>query len=295
MSERLKAHLALLAVAIIYGANYVIAKNVLVDGFLSAEGFIFWRVAGGSILFWIFHKAFVKERIDKADYGYLAICGLLGVAINQMYFFKGLKETSAIHAALIMVVSPILVLVIGAFSGLEKLNWQKILGICLGAFGAVYLILSGHDGSQQSSSLLGDVYILINALSYAFYLVLVRKMINKYSPITVVLWVFGFGWIFVTPFSALDAWTADYGSFTPMVWWSVVYVVLFTTFMTYLLNAYALSRVMPSTVSIYIYLQPLIASFLAVYLQNEKIQASHLISASFIFLGVYLASKKAKK
>ena len=288
-----KAHVALLMVALIYGANYYIAKNALAKELITPNGFIMLRVIGGAVLFTGFHTLFVREKIDRRDLPYLALCALTGVAINQLCFFQGLKLTSTIHSSLIMTVTPILVLI---FSGLlikEKTSIQKIGGIVLGFAGAVWLIIrsaGGFSGSQ--ATLTGDLFIFINASSYGIYLVLVRKMISKYNVLTVTKWIFLIGIIMVIPFGLSDAIDARYAEFDVSTWAAVVYVLLCTTFLTYLFNAYALSRVMPSTVSIYIYLQPLIAGLLGVLFLNEVLQWPVIVAGSLIFVGVYLVSKK---
>ena len=158
-----KAHVALLTVAFIYGANYTIAKNVLDQNFLQPNGFILLRVMSGFVLFHMIHFLVIKEKVERKDIGLLALCGLFGIAINQLFFFKGLGATSPIHASLIMVVTPIIVLFISSVYLKERISIKKILGIAIGMLGAMFLILNGDKSNDTMSSILGDVYILINA------------------------------------------------------------------------------------------------------------------------------------
>ena len=292
---RLKAHLALLSVALIYGANYTIAKNVLDQDYLKPNGFILLRVISGFVLFTILHALFIKEKVDRKDFGLLAICGLFGIAINQLFFFKGLGATSPVHASLIMVVTPIIVLILSSIYLTERIRWWKVLGIIVGMIGAMLLITKGSSGNNSMSSSLGDLYILINATSYALYLVFAKNLMKKYHPFTVMKWIFSFGLIVVIPFGIGDLSGVVWRSFPIDIWVAIIYVLVFTTFFAYLLNAYALSTVNPTTASAYIYMQPLIASTIAVLWYNDSLSSVKVLSAALIFIGVYMISLQKRK
>lgn len=292
---RFKAHLALLSVAVIYGANYTIAKNVLDEDYLTPNGFILLRVISGFILFNIIHFVSLKEKVAKKDLGLFAVCGIFGIAINQLFFFKGLEATSPVHASLIMVVAPILVLISSSLYLKEKISIRKVLGILIGMLGAALLILKGSSGDNSLSSPIGDIYVLINAASYAIYLVLVKDLMNKYSPFTVMKWVFSFGLIVVLPFGVVDLTQVAWARIPSDIWIAIAYVLLFTTFFAYVLNAYALSAVNATTASAYIYLQPLIASSIAILWYNDGLSSVKILCGLFIFSGVYLISYQAKK
>lgn len=292
---RWKAHLALLMVALIYGANYTIAKNVLDQNYLQPNGFILLRVISGFVLFHLIHFAVIKEKVQRKDIGLLALCGLFGIAINQLFFFKGLGATSPVHASLIMVVTPIIVLSISAIYLKERISIVKVLGILIGMLGAMLLILKGGSGKDSMSSVLGDLYILLNATSYALYLVLVKNMMKKYHPFTVMKWIFSFGLIVVIPFGTSDLIGVKWFEFPKEIWLAIAYVLLLTTFLAYLLNAYALAIVNPTTASSYIYLQPLIASSIAILWYNDQLSAVKVICGLMIFLGVFLISRNKKK
>lgn len=289
-----KAHLALLSVALIYGANYTIAKNVLDQNYLESNGFILLRVISGFVLFHLVHVFFVREKVERKDIGLLALCGLFGIAMNQLFFFKGLGATSPVHASLIMVITPIIVLVVASVYLKENISRNKVIGILVGMLGAALLIIKGGSGNDSMSSALGDMYILFNATSYAIYLVLVKRLMRKYHPFTVMKWIFSFGLVVVMPFGAGDLVGVDWSEFPSSIWIAIGYVLLFTTFFAYLLNAYALTMVNPTTASAYIYLQPLIASTIAVIWYNDKLSLIKIVSGLMIFAGVYLISSKIK-
>lgn len=292
VSKSLKAHLALFTVALIYGANYTIAKDVLDKDYIQPLGFILMRVLSGLLLFSLIHFFFIKEKIDRKDIGKLILCGLFGVAINQMFFFMGLKFTRPINASLIMTICPIMVLIASAFLLKESITMRKLLGIFLGACGAISLMVYGEQFSFRGDQFLGDLMIFINATSYGIYLVLVKSLMKKYHPITVVKWVFTFGMLFVLPFSFNELKVVDWQSFQPQTWIAIAYVLLCTTFLAYLLNAYALKIVRASTVSIYIYLQPVLATLIAILAGSDQLLVQKVIFGLMIFAGVYLVSSK---
>ena len=294
MSRQLwKAHLALFAVAVIYGGNYIIAKDVMDKGYVLPLAFILLRVVSATLLFWLFHLIYVRERIrNRADWIRLALCGLFGVALNQMFFFSGLKLTFPINASLIMTTTPVLVLVVSALLIGERITSRKVLGIALGAGGAILLIAYGREMRFGGPSLKGDLLVFLNASCYGIYLVLVKPLMKKYNAITVVKWVFTFGLLGVIPFGLPQLTASDWGAFPTYIYFSIAYVLVFTTFFAYLFNAYALRAVNPSVVSIYIYLQPLLAAALSLMLGMEKLTPNKWVAAILIFVGVYLVSWK---
>ncbi len=202
-------------------------------------------------------------------------------------------RTTPIHASLIMTTTPILVLMISALMIGERITLQKLLGILLGGTGAFLLIGYGKAVGFSKEQALGDIMILINAASYGIYLVLVKKLMRRYNALTVVMWVFSFGLIFVFPFGISEFLAIDWATFDTRIWLVVFYVIVFVTFLTYLFNAYALKIVNPSVVSIYIYLQPLFASFIALTFFGESLSFIKIIAALLIFTGVFLVSKKS--
>ena len=247
------AHIALFIVNLIYALNYTIAKDVM-PGYIEPSGFILLRVLCGVFLFYFFYFLFIKESVEKKDFFRLALCGLFGVAINQLFFFEGLNLTTPINAAIIMTVNPVLVIIISALLIGEKITVKKIIGIVLGIIGAGALILNSGSVSFDNDFFIGNILVLINATSYAIYLVLVKGLMKKYNPLTVMFFVFLFGLFFVLPFGYQDLNSINLDSFTNDIYLKILFVVVCTTFIAYLLNAFALKSLNPSIVSIYIYI-----------------------------------------
>jgi drug/metabolite transporter (DMT)-like permease len=282
------AHLYLFLVAVIYGANYTISKWVMDDEYIHPIGFIFFRVLVATILFFLTGLA-IREKVDKKDHRILFMGGIFGVWINQTLFFYGLHLGSPVHASLLMLATPVLVLLIAAVVIGERITGRKILGVFLGLSGAIILILSS-TGKSTESTLLGDTMVFINAISYAVYLVLVKKLTHKYHPVTISKWVFLYGAVFCLPQGFWHATQVQWATFSPRVWWSFIYVLIFTTYFAYLLNAIALRQVSAGMVSIYIYLQPLIAILIAILFYQSEINMAVGLGGTSIFSGVLLVS-----
>ena len=279
-------------VALIYGANYSIAKIVLDDHYIGPLGFILFRVVSAVLLISITHFLFIKQKIQKTDIFLLVCCGLFGVAVNQMFFFMGLKQTMPIHAALIMTMTPLIVLILSCMTHKDQWTIPKIVGVVLGLCGAVLLITQGVLHINITGHLKGDLMILANAVSYGIYLVIIKSLLIKYHPITIMKWVFSFGLVFVFPFGIHQAIQVDWHSFDQNIWLAFGFVLIFTTYFAYLFNAYALSHVSPSVVSIYIYLQPFMASVIAISMGKDTLDMIKITSGALILLGVWLVSSR---
>jgi drug/metabolite transporter (DMT)-like permease len=288
MSSNLKPHLAILGANIIYGINYTIAKDVL--PIVSPFALVFCRVSGALFLFWIIYS-FNYEKVARKDFLLLATCGLFGVFANQLMFLYGLHLTTPINAGIIMVSNPILVLVVSAIILKYRITMLKVAGITLGIIGALMLILFKNDFSFGSETIVGDVFIFLNALSYGVYLVIAVPLMKKYKAITVITWVFTFGFIFVFPVAFNEFIQIPWEKFTLMIWCKFAFVIIATTFLAYLLNIYGLKKLNPSTVSTYIYLQPLLAAIFAIWVGKDSLDWIKIVAAIFIFSGVYMVSK----
>ncbi len=255
-------------------------------------GFIMVRVVVTTILFFITSVFFIKEKIAKNDWVKLLICGIFGIAINQLLFFKGLDLTSTVNASLIMTCNPALVLIGAAIIIRERITLTKTTGILLGAGGAAILILMSHAGEEKDSAMLGDLCIFLNALSYALYLVMVKPLMKKYHPLTVIRWCFAFGLPFVVLAGFRDFGEVKWNEFDSTVWTAMFFVVIGSTFAAYLLNIFALRELSPSIVSAYIYVQPVVAMLITFIANHERLSLTQVVSTFLIFGGVYLVSKR---
>lgn len=293
MNEQIKAHLALLGANLFYGAGFTVAKIVM-PSLIQPKGFILIRVAVVTILFWLsyFGGKNFRTKIDRKDWRTLILCAIFGVATNQLLFFQGLNLTSPIHASLMMLSTPILVSLFAVYALHEKLSVNKIIGLILGVSGAVILVLLGGKDKVATNALLGDVFVLMNANSYAIYLVIAKPLMTKYRPIIVIRWIFLLGLLVVFPFGISEFTEINWHMFSFKEYAAVAFIVICCTFFTYLWNIYALRILSPATAGAYIYLQPVFAALIAVFFYFEHLSWTKVIASIFIFAGVYFVSKR---
>ncbi|MBN2638511.1 MAG: DMT family transporter [Bacteroidales bacterium] len=292
--EHLPAYMAVLAANIIFGLNFVIAKGIM-PNWLEPRAVIFLRVVGAGTIFWLVSAIMGHEKVAPSDRWRLFVGGIFGVALNQIMFFEGLNLTTPINASIIMVAVPILVLVMSHFIIGDKITLKKLVGIILGFTGAALLILENGKISLGSETVLGNLFVLINATSYGIYLVLIKPLMSKYSAVTVMKWVFTYGFLFVFPASILKVLHSDFSAIPFSIWLSIGFVVVFTTVLAYFFNNYSLKKISPSANSSFIYLQPFIAAFFAVLVGADKVNMHEVFAAAFIFVGVYFVNKPKRK
>ena len=293
MTRNIKSHLALLIVTIIFGMHYMIAKSLMPIPFQPLQ-LLFMRSLGAMVLFWVFQRFFIQEKVARKDLWMLALCGLFGFAANQALFYEGLNLTTPVDASIIHVTNPIFVMIFASILIHEKVTIVKVFGITLGAIGALILILYGRMVNMSTNSFAGDILVMLNMLCYAMYLVLIKPIVGKYHSMTILKWVSFFGFIFMIPFSIKGLIGLHLQSVSIQAWLGVGYVVILNTFIAYLLINFALKTVEASMVSFYTYLQPVIASIMSVSLGTEVITAPKIIAALLIFAGVFVVNRSNK-
>ncbi|WP_339660539.1 DMT family transporter [uncultured Polaribacter sp.] len=294
MDKRIVALIAVSIAALIYGVNYTIAKEVM-PLHIKPFAFIFLRVAGATLFFWVAGLFIKQQKIAKEDYKKIVVAAFFGTALNMLAFFKGLSLTTPISASVIMVTSPIMVLIFSSIFIKKPIEKQKILGIFIGLVGAILLITYGSStNGTATNSNLGNFLVFVNAASYGLYLVLAKNLIAKYHPILFVKWLYLFGLIFVIPFSYNELTEVVWQEIPTKMYWNIGFVVLFTTCITYLFNLYGLSKLKPTTVSVFIYLQPVIATTYALFVGSDSLNLIKISATIVIFFGVYLVTKEVK-
>jgi drug/metabolite transporter (DMT)-like permease len=297
MPKNFWAHMALLAVALIYGANFIIAKSVMPDP-IEPTSFIALRVVGAAILFWVIAiRKIVLPK--KEDWWRFIACAIAGVATNQLLFFNGLALTSPVNASIIMTSNPIIVMVLSAIFLKQPITVLKAAGVALGALGASMLLWSSNGDVNGNSSLLGDVFILLNSISYAIYLVMVKPLMQKYHPLDIVAWTFLIAIALVFPFGGMGLKAVAWSTLDSWQWFCVAFVIVCTTFLTYLFNILAIHRLSPTIASSYIYLQPVFAGLFALLLASvverdytRDISWFKMGCAVMIVAGVWLVSRR---
>lgn len=294
MNSRKFALLAVFLVQLLYGLNYTFAKTVINEGFVQTFAFVLLRVVGATILFWIFSFFFKKEKIAKKDFITIFFAALFGVGINMLLFLKGLELTTPIHASVIMTIVPVIILILSIFYLDEKLTKLKVLGIVLAFSGGILLTALGNSTRVGDNVALGNLCIFINAVSYSIYVIIIKRLTAKYHPFTFIKWLFLFGILFTLPFGYQETLEIQWHTFTPYIWFSILFVIVGATFGTYLLNPLALNTLKASTVGTFIYLQPVIAGVFAIVMGVDAVSPIKLGAMILIFSGVYLVTKKPK-
>lgn len=292
MNNNLKAHLSLFIAQLIYGANYSISKLAM-PSYIQPFAFIVLRVSGALVLFWL-ASFFIREKMEKKDFRKLFLLALFGVAINQLLFYKGLNLSTPINASIMMISNPIIVLVLTAVILKERISANKVIGILLGITGALTLLLVNKNLTFGSDTIAGDILVLINSTSWAIFTIMVKPLMQKYHAITVLKWVFTIGLFYVFPVGYGELKEIDWIHMPSNILLVVAFVVVCTTFLAYLLNTYALKALSPSVVSIYIYMQPFMASLIAVVIGRDFLDPVKVTSGMLIIAGVYLVSTTKK-
>lgn len=294
MSKRHLAFLAAFGASFIYGVNHTLAKD-LMPKYIEAYGFIMLRVLGAAILFWITSLFLPSEKIDRKDWWRIILCALFGMTINMLMFFKGLQLSTPINSSVVITLSPVILLILSALFLKEKITWLKGSGIAIGLVGALILILFGAKTQANAPNIpLGNTLFIINAIAYSVYLILVKPLTAKYASVTLMKWFFLIAVFTNAPIALPQFLEVQWSSLPPSVIGVMLFVVIGTTYLTYLFNVFALRQLKPSTIGAFIYLQPLIATLVAIILGADTLTTIRVVAASLIFLGVYLSTKRKK-
>lgn len=294
--SQLKAHLAVLGTNLFFSINYSLVKFIS-PSLVKPFALNILRVGLSLLPFWIVWLfGNTPAKIYKKDWAAFFWCALTGVAINQMLFIKGLTLTSTIHAALLTLATPLLVTIFALWVLKEKFTIFKALGLSLGIGGSVLLILQKEAAHQATDYLTGDVLILMNAIAYAIYFILVKPLMQNYSPLHVIRWVFTIGFLMMLPFGWQQTTEIDWSLFQWQHYAALFAIVIPGTFLAYYFNAYGIQHIGAGATGSYIYTQPVFAVLIAIIFLSESFSWQKAVAACLIFGGVYLVSfRKVKK
>jgi len=279
----------------IYGFNHTIAKVIMPD-YIGAFGLVQLRLIGAGFIFFILSFLVPKQKIDTADYLRLFFAALLGMCINMLMFLKGLELSTPINSGVIITLTPVMVLVLSYIFLKEKIGVSKLSGIVIGFAGALILIIYGKKaGINAPNAVLGNIMFLINASAFAGYLVLSKPLTKKYHTLILMRWMFIIGLILSLPITHTEFQAVNWTSLPFEALWRMAFVIIGTTFLTYMLNMYALKILPATTIGAFIYLQPPITIIYAVATGNDSLDLVKVVAMVLVFSGVYFATTKLKK
>lgn len=291
-----KGHVALLTANLIFGLNTPISKTVLGLDAISPYALTMFRMIGAAIIFWCASAFVRKERVARKDLVMLFFASLLGIQLNQTMFLIGLSKTSPIDASIVVTLVPILTMIISAMYLKEPITWKKVVGVLIGASGALLLILSSRSSAGASSgNMVGNMLCLLSAASFATYLTVFKPLIVKYRPVTLMKWMFLYAAVCSIPFGYKEIAFIDYSALTLDNYVRIGYVVLFATFIAYILIPIGQQNLRPTVVSMYNYLQPLVSSVVAVLMGMDIFGWEKALAGVLVFLGVYVVTRSKSR
>jgi drug/metabolite transporter (DMT)-like permease len=290
--DTLGPHLALIAVQILFGTWPIAGKVVLRS--MSTSSLVSCRLTGAALAFALLQRKLTPLlKMPAKDFLLLVLCSMLGVVGNQFLYVKGLALTTVINATLLSTTIPVFALFVSILIGYDQLSFRRLLGIVLAAGGVVYLVNPARaDLSAQTTA--GNLLIVSNSLLYATYIVISKTLLERYGALNVITWIFLVGSVVTVPVGIYSLQQENLGAISAGVWLLLLFIIIFPTVGAYYLNAWALTKVAPSTVAIYIYLQPLVAFGFAPLLLGEQWNSRTIVAALLIFMGVAVVTKRGR-
>jgi len=291
MTKRVQALLAALVATTFFGINHTLAKGLMPD-YVQPYGFVFTRVLGAGIIFWVVSLFIKNEKIKREHWPRLLLSALFGMVINMMLSFKGLSLSTPINSSVIVTITPILVFILSAVLIREKITILKGSGAILGLFGGLSLIFFGVQQQVGAPNIpLGNVLLFVNALSFGMFLIVAKPLTKTYHPITLMRWLFLTAIIINLPIGWSEFREVDWVNMPFSALWRIGFVIVGTTFTTYLLNIFALKHLSASTIGVFTYLQPVIAIAFAIFSGADQLTLLKIISVILVFLGVFMVTK----
>lgn len=295
--QQLIGHLSAAGAYAIFGFNIIFCKDIANDGGLTPIALFAYRAVGATLLFWALSLFTKKEPVPRKDLLAMLGAALLGLVIPQMTFLVAVGMTTPIDLAVTQSITPIMTMFVAALFLKEPITWKKASGVTLSFIGIVWLILQskGLGGGADHTEPLGVALVVLNAFSFACYLGIFRPLISRYSVVTLMKWMFLFALIVTLPFSIQDLVTTNYAAVPTQVWWEVAYLMVFATFIAYFLIPIGQQRIRPTLVSMYNYLQPIIATVVGIAMGMDRLTWSKLLAALFVLVGVAIVNRSRAK
>lgn len=284
-------HLSIFAVNLIFGINTPITKSILNSSLnIDALALTYLRFIGATLVFCLVSILFKIPKANKKDIPFFILASLFGVVLNQTSFVFGLSKTSPVDASIVVSLTPIVTMIFSAIFIKEPITFKKVLGVLIGCSGALILILS-NTSSGGNSNWIGNAICFVSCLSYGLYLTAFKPLIQRNHPITLMKWMFLFGTIISTPFTFSHLTNIEFNQINTDITLRILFVILGATFVTYLLIPVGQTRLRPTTLSMYNYLQPIVTTVLSVFMGLGIFGLKQSIATALVFLGVYIVTQ----
>lgn len=291
--DGLSGHLSVAGAYTIFGLNLVFCKDIANSDVLSPMPLFTLRALGAAALFWLVSLFLPKEPVARADFGRIALASLVGLYIPQLTFLKAITVSATIDASVMHTLSPIFTMFFAFFFLKEPISWKKAAGVAVSFAGVLLLIFNSFhaEGTVSKTSAAGFALLILNSLSFALYLGAFRQLIARYSVVTFMKWTFLFSLLLSLPFSCRELVTADYAAIPRNVAGEIAFLIFFATFVAYFLIPYGQKRIRPTLVSMYSYLQPILATVISIFTGLDVLTWQKLAATLLVVGGVVLVNR----
>ena len=293
----LSGHIACFTAYAIFGVNIIVCKDLTSGHLISPIAIFTLRSLGAGLLFWLLSLFLPYEKVEKQDYLKILAAAFLGYFVTQLTFLMAIPDVTPMHCSIISSMSPIYTMFIAAIVLKEPLSWQKAGGVALSLCGILFLILNNASGSSGTteSTLAGIFLMFLNSLSFSLYLGIFKPVIAKYSVVTFMKWIFLFSALMSLPLSFREVFSFGWTQIPTEQMWELGYLIVFATFMSYFLIPFGQKRIRPTLVSMYSYIQPIIATVISVIIGMDMLTWQKVLAAALVFGGVIVVSRSRSK
>lgn len=291
--SRLAGHIACFTAYAIFGVNIIVCKDLTGGHLISPIALFSLRSLGAGLLFWLLSLFGPREKVEKKDYLKIFAAAFLGYFVTQLTFLVAIPDVTPMHCSIMSAMSPIYTMFIAAIALKEPLSWQKSGGVLLSLSGIIFLILNnaGARSGASESTLMGLFMMFLNSFSFSLYLGIFKPVIQKYSVVTFMKWIFLFSSVMALPFSYGEIFSLSWTRIPAAQMWELGYLVVFATFISYFLIPYGQKRIRPTLVSMYSYIQPIIATVLSIIIGMDMLTWQKVLAAVMVFGGVIIVSR----
>ena len=292
--KKMAGHASLFAANLIFGINNPLSRSLMPE-VIDPYTLTFFRFGGGMVLFWLVSLFTPNEKVDKKDFLLLFLASLFALVLNQLLFFIGLASTSSIDASIVVTLLPIVTMLLAAVFIREPITLLKVVGVLVGASGALIIVFNRTSGGSGQGNFFGNMIVFSAVIAFSLYLTLFKKLISKYSGVTLMKWMFLFATVVAFPFYIHPLMETRFETFSSNVILRIIYVVVFATFIGYLLIPIGQKTLRPTTLSMYNYVQPVVSSALAILLGSEHFSLGQALAGALVFAGVYIVTQSKTK